>query len=189
MHPSDFAKTFGEEPPPPSLRHTYKILSPKIGVNVKAHLVSNRPLGTWTHFRQNTSYPCTRNPKTCPFCAPPFRSSPRWKAYCCAVDVVRGGKVLIELTAGAVHGSQPLSDPAQDLRGMIIEMWRRGKEHNSPVMVNVRKPESWEKPKRLPDAWDLQAVLLEMWGDPSQMWHPSALEMKDGDQDGQIIPC
>lgn len=84
--------------------------------------VSSNVVGVLMHWGANNSYPCIKEYTTCPWCKDGLRKL--WYGWLIGADQIRKGRVLLQLTEGAVRNNPYLADPAEDLRGARIDLTR-----------------------------------------------------------------
>lgn len=173
---------FSEEVPDFKQRKRfYKVLRPKPQSEVKGIITSDKVLISYTHYRDRNSYICTRNSKTCPFCAASI--APRIKGYLCGVDNADRKAVVLEMTDNAVRDNAVIRERKVSLRGKVLCLSRPGKNPNSPVLARLEDCPHVTVLRSLPQPFDLRAVLLEMWDVPSQQLlydrHPETPELSE----------
>jgi len=189
-----FKGAFDGEAPKPSKKTAYPIRSAKVEKEISCICLSERPVGTWSHFLRGNSYPCTRNDCTCPFRH--TTHPPRWKGYVAALELPGSTRCMLELTAGAVNSCPKLMDNSFDLRGSVIKLARQGENSNSPVWASVSELLAWQPMyrKELPAAWDIrEMLLLDYWKDPMDVIsflpkNPKFINPEDDYTAGEQIP-
>lgn len=187
MADAPYDRAFGEDAVPKPDRKSFKILSPKPGEDVKAQILSDRPIATWGHFHEGRTYPCSRDPKTCGFC---FKNiSPRWKCYLAAIIPYTGKMYLVEITQRAAYECVQLRDPKCNLRGMMITLHRLGQAKNSPVACRIEKTHLESQLKKLPPAFDVVDAIKNMWGNPWAVYDPKTKTITDEPPGEMMVPC
>lgn len=185
MSDPGFDRAFGEDCVPVPRKKKFDIISPKPQTEVKAQITSERPTATYSHFCNKITYPCSRDPRSCPFCAK--KIDPRWKAYLAGISIVTGKAVLIEITQGAAFECQPIRDPSVCLRSKIITLYRRGKAPNSPVFCRLEDATGHLARFTLPQPFDVRRAILDMWGNPFTVYNPATGKVEDEPPEGESI--
>lgn len=179
-----YARSLFDESPPPLPPSTYyPICSPKPGGEVRAYVLSNRPICCMTHFHNRQTSLCSRK-KNCHRCMQGLRRC--WKAYLAGQDFRSGKLIIVEVTPSAWSNCTPLQDSAVDLRGAIITLRRKGNANNSPVTAHVER-EAWRDNKApLRKPFDLVHALLTCWRE-SCSEHPNAIDRFMDDETPVIV--
>lgn len=148
-----------DQPPPDDGRYIPIISAPAHG-NITLTLVSNRIVGAWTHYIAPRTIPCTKGTGDCPCLADQLGS--RWRGYLCAWEPQFGRLYLIELTANAVRTCNvEIADPATQLRGTVVKLYRAAKSKRAPVCLHVTNATIIDP--HLPEEPDVRAALVRIW--------------------------
>lgn len=155
-----------------AIRRYYEILRPKPQSEVSAIVTSHQPLFTRSHYYDRKSYLCTtdiEHPEQqtdCEFCLKGWGW--RQKAYLCGIDMNTGKAVALELTDNAIRSNPLLTDDKVSLRGKIVKLKRAGKTDNAPVRATIQECYSATALKDLPQPFDLQEFIKDLWEVPTQ---------------------
>lgn len=134
------------------------ILSPRAGECVRAIILSDRFLSVPVHYVCGRTQPCLRIKSLCEGCR--RKISRKWKGYAAGVDFSNRRLCLIEITPNAVRSCPQLLD-SSDLRGWVVSLMRQGTSSCGKVDAALT---DWRKRvNHLPEAFDVQAILLKIW--------------------------
>ena len=150
----------------PSSRSWIAVVGPRPGLPVHGLVVNEQPVCVWTHYLPNPARmdkcqtaPHVNPPNLCPGCL--LARPKRWKAYLGAWDLRYNRPFLAEITADAARSCAELLHPQAQLRGLLIELERKGKQRNSPVFARLAPP---ARQYEIPSPLDTTAQLLRLWG-------------------------
>jgi hypothetical protein len=153
------------DPPPPEGRYIPVIRANAAGPMTFA-ATGSAIIGTDLHWdpkagKAGRTFPHYEPADTCPLCARAMAR--RWRAYLSCYSEHMGRSVLMELTPDAVRNCLAIREPGEEgLRGKLVTIRRAHPTKFARVIVSVG--DLWSKWRNLPDAVDVRAALMRLWG-------------------------
>lgn len=131
---------------------------------------SRRPIGTFTHFHQRRTIPCSGLPD-CPLCLAGHPA--RWHGFIAALLLPHREHIIWQYTAPLAHQIGDYLAQAESLRGSIITAKRIAPYPNARITIWIRPAGNNTAP--LPDPPDLPALLCRIWDVPNTNQTPNRL--------------
>lgn len=123
-----------------------------------AWIVSETPLGVWTHYFGGKTMPCSGD--SCKACQDD--RSPRKHWYLACIEKNTGDRFLLELTDRGADGVIEAAANGASLRGRHIRTWRINSRPNGAVESNIGAP--LPAHIKLPPQPDIRECLITIWG-------------------------
>lgn len=160
MNPEGMPIAWEQYPPDAELAY-YPVLSPQGQRPLRAIILASPLIGCYTHWWTDRTVPCLgpSDQWPCPGCQRHLER--RWKGYLACYEPGLSRSILMEVTANSARLRPELLDPAQNLRGSILELHRLPGRKNAPVeaklLIGTHRG-------TLPAPFDVKAALLRLWG-------------------------
>jgi hypothetical protein len=147
---------------------TLSIIRTPKSVPLQAIITSDAIIGTFTHFYNRRTIPCTA-----PHCKPCTDGcGNRWHGYLGAYSVKTHRHFIFEFTAKAAEDFKIYRELQPTLRGCQITAARRGIRVNDPVVIQCRPADL--AGIKLPDPPDVKRILAIIWGLTSKAIKPAS---------------
>jgi hypothetical protein len=152
------AINWNNDPPHEASNYGYRLIRTPPYKPIRGIVLSENLLGTRTHFTRSRTIPCQG--EGCEHCAEglPWR----WHGYLAMILDPGKEKVIIELTAQAAEQLKPTISGFGSLRCVEILCERPSKRPNGRVRILARR--NGIAPNSLPEAPEIQKIMLHIWG-------------------------
>jgi len=146
--------------PPEGASDFVPIYSAKCAATFELVSLGGELVGVWTHYWRERTIPCVAGSSRGCICE--REELPRrWKGYLCAWEPRYSRRVLIELSADALHNANfALTDVAQ-LRGRFLRLSRRGKSRFAPIVIEATQ--ATVEVEGLPAPFCIKTALARVW--------------------------
>lgn len=153
----DDGQFFARRPPDGEKSIGIPVLRAKTKGGCSGIVLSETPIGTWTHFYQGRTRPCIG--PACAMCLDP--NPKRWHSWVIVRDSVNGKLGIFELPANAALDLDDFCREHHSLRGWKLSLTRPSGKVNGRVFLAISGPKV--DAKLLPPCPDLPKILLRMW--------------------------
>jgi len=148
------------DPPEATDFAAVRLIRPPATGSITGVLTSPTVLGTWTHWDQYRTQPCSGD--KCKLC---IDGQPRrWYGYISVFSMSTHRHYVVQITSQAAQQLYAQVRDKDNLRGLLIKIERAAKRPNAKLLIDVR-PCPCTVPD-LPDPIPIQRYMALIWDDP-----------------------